>query len=176
MLSNALIFNSKKFIDRLLVVLQKEISQYERRENTIAVNLGRIREIYQNPFINPTERMNSELLTTLKDANESLRIMNQRSLREMDNISANLTGHLSVLIDECIENYDISLKVWIKSRIQQLADMRELTVNGSKMYISFPVAVAQLSPYLLKTRMPGEPLASKLLPIRKAIRTLAEMS
>lgn len=117
-----------------------------------------------------------ELLTTLKDANESMRIMNQRSLREMDNISANLAGHLSVLIDECVENYDISLKVWIKSRIQQLADMRELTVNGVKMYISFPVAVAQLSPYLLKTRMHDETLATRLLPIRKAIRTLAEMS
>lgn len=176
MLSQPLIFIVKKRLDQSFIDLQKELCEYERVENIIQDNNYRIRRFYNNSVIFSEDKSAQMAVVTLKDANENMRIINIRRLREIDNICAFIAGHLSIFIDECIENYSGPLKIWVKGRLQQFADMREITVDGVKTYICFPSAVAKLSPYLVKTRMCDEETASCLVSVRQAIRLLCEPS
>lgn len=172
-MSQPLIALAQKRIDNSLMVLQKEISNYSRLENNIYTNIERIRSL---STIRSSHYKDQEDIEILKNANENMRIINQRSLRDIDSIVAFIAGHLSVLLDYCMENYEMSLKIWIRRRLVQLDDMREINVGEIKTYISFPTAVAILSPYLIKTRMGDSETSGRLVTIRQTIHHICELS
>lgn len=174
MANEGLIRLTTRHIDNSFRELQKLLSTYERNENTIETNLERLQRIMDNPVINPLDRSGFDLIFTLTDANNRIRRINDVILRDIDNIISLIAGYLTVLIDECISNYTVGLKVQTRSRLQRLADMRELNIGLGKKYITFPTAVAILSPYLIKTRFNDN--ATNLVSIRHVIGSISEPS
>lgn len=176
MIAKSLIRVTQKNIDKTFSDLKKEMLNYERLQNNIQVNLDRIQNIQNNNLINRFSHQEFELTATLKDANERMNYISQRSLRDIDGMTGVIAGYLSLLIEECIENYDIKLKVWVKIKLNELVEMREIKITGVSNYIMFPTATATLIPYVIKTRMCDEETSGKLVTIRNLIRELSEPS
>jgi len=172
MTEQELITLTTRHIDNAFRELQRILLTYEKNENTIETNLDRLQRVMHNTMINILDRSGFELIFTLADSNNRIKRINDFNLREIDNLTSIIAGYLTVLIDECIENYSSRTKVQTRIRLQRLADMRELTISEEKKYLSFPIAVAILSPYLMKTRISSN--SANLVSIRQAIASLSE--
>lgn len=91
-------------------------------------------------------------------------------LREIDNITAIIVSNLALALDECLEQPNVTLRIWIRQRIEELVKMRLSTEKPFSDAIYFPTATAILSPYLFKTQTAESPI--KFAGIRNAIREL----
>lgn len=176
MLTPSLIRISQNRIERTLTDLCKEISNYERLQNNIRTNLDRLNNIKSTPNIDITSAQTMEVISTLKDANTLMSETSHRVLREIDSMVSVIAGYMSVLIEECIENYSAKLKVWIRIRLNQLDELRIIKIHDATSSIAFPSAVAMLTPYIIKTRMHDQELSNKFISIRNLIRSLSEPS
>lgn len=174
MTTRQLIEITKQRIDRMLNSLQKEVSDYERAVNQLSENRSKLRTVVFNSNVNVLEPIGFELICTVMDASSKIKSVNERRLREIDNITSIIAGYLTIILDQCIENYNTQLKLWLKSRIERLADMREIVVDSYKEFIPFPIAVAILTPYLIKTRESDS--SHNMVSIRNAINSLSELS
>ena len=93
-------------------------------------------------------------------------------LRSVDQLSARIAAYLSVAIEESFNNRDTDLKMWIRSKIDELDDLREIKLDMiTQKRIELPTAVGILTPYLAKTRT-GEN-SSWFASVRNAIRRLS---
>ncbi len=176
MIKNALIRVTQNSIDRYFSDLKKEIANYERLQNNIQTNLDRIQNIQQSNRIDMFSPQGLELTMTLKDANYRMWTMGQRALREIDSMAGVIAGYLSLLIDECLERYDVKLKVWIKIKLNHLVELSVIRVHGASTSITFPAATSTLIKYVIKTRNCNEEISGKFVTIRNLIRELADPS
>lgn len=176
MIPKALIRVTQNSIDRYFTDLKKEITNYERLQNNIQTNLDRLQNIQISNRMDMYSLQGLELVFTLKDANEKMLSVSQRALREIDSMTGVIAGYLTLLIEECIENYDISLKVWIKIKLNQLVELSEIKVQGVSNYLTFPAATATLIPLVIKTRICDSEISGKFVTIRNLIRELADPS
>lgn len=165
---------TKQRIDRMFNYLQKEVLDYEKAVNQLSQNRDKLRTIVFNSNVNVLEPIGFELISTLLDASSKIKSINERRLREIDNITAIIAGYLTILLDHCLEKYNTQLKLWLKLRIERLADMREIEVDSYKEFIPFPIAVAILTPYLIKTKESDS--SHNMVSIRNAINSLSELS
>ena len=165
MLTPSLRQMTQNTIDRFLSNLEKEISNYELQLNLQAQN-ERLRRRSRRYSDDP------ELAGCLNDDYSRMRVIELQSLREIDTLTGVIAGYLSVLIDECMENYTPQLKVWIRIKLSRLDDLRKIKVLGEDRFLSFPVAVATLTPYLIKTRVNPDQLGN-FASIRNRIRSLS---
>ena len=117
-----------------------------------------------------------ELAAMLNDTNNEMRRINHRAIREIDSMTAEIAAYISLLIDECMENYSTQLKMWIKTCLLRLDDMRVIKIQGVNNYLIFPMAVGILTPYAIKTRLCDEETSRRLATIRNLIRKLSEPS
>ena len=176
MIPQPLITITQNRIEKALSDLRKEIIHYETVENNIQTNVDRLLRLKNQGRMHMFSHEGFELTAVLNDANNDMRNINQRALREIDSMTAVIAGYLSLLIDECIENYSAKLKIWIKIRLSQLNDLREIKVSGSSRYLIFPTANGILTPYVIKTRLCDEETSQRFVSIRNRIRELSEPS
>lgn len=176
MMPLALILTTQRRIEEAFVDLQREVDNYQRLQNNIHTNIERLRNFNAFPLGGAISRDTLNFIFTLKDANLDMEAVCQRTLREIDSYTAEIAGYLTVLIDECLENYQSSLKFWIRRQLDKLNDLREIKVQGTSQWLAFPTAVATLIPYAIKTRICGKDNAERLVSIRNKIRLLAEPS
>ncbi len=176
MLSKSLLTNIKNKIEMTFKSLQKELENYEKVENNIQVNMERLRNLKQNSRIDLSSPQSIELTGILYDANCDMTRINRRAIREIDSMAAIIAGYLTLLLDECINNYDTSLKFLIRRYISQLDEARELKIKAAREYLIFPEAIGILTPYLIKTRLCDDETSRKLVSIRKLIRKFSEPS
>ena len=176
MIPKARIRVTQNSIDRYFTDLKKEIANYERIQNNIQTNLNRLQNIQVSNRMDWNSFQGLELVMTLKDANDKMRDVSQHALREIDSMTGMIAGYLTLLIDECIENYDVKLKVWIKIKLNQIVELREIKVQGVSNYLTFPAAVTALIPYVIKTRICDPEISGKFVTIRNLIRELADPS
>lgn len=169
MLTPSLRQMTQNTIDRFLSNLEKEISNYELQLNLQAQNERLRRRSRRSDMFNPEV---TDLTDRLNDDYSRMRVIELQSLREIDTLTGVIAGYLSVLIDECMENYTPQLKVWIRIKLSRLDDLRKIKVLGEDRFLSFPVAVATLTPYLIKTRVNPDELG-KFASIRNRIRSLS---
>ncbi len=176
MISQSLITIIKGSIDKTFKDLKKELENYGKVENNIQLNMERLRNLKQNKRLDTSSRQGIELSGMLNDANNDMRRINQRSLREIDSMAAIIASYLALLMDECIENYSSALKFWIRNRLTQLDEARELSIKGANEYLIFPAAVGILTPYIIKTRLCDDSTSRKLVTVRNLIRKFSEPS
>lgn len=91
-------------------------------------------------------------------------------LREIDNIASIIASNVALMIDYCIEVSDTTLILWIRNKIKQLADLKEMGSNAPSDEFFFPTATALLASYIFKTRSTDK--ATRFTGIRNAIRLL----
>lgn len=175
-MTDALIQITQRRIEDSLNILGKEISNYERLVNNIQLNIDRLNSLSRNPRFDKYSASGQETIDILMKANEDMREISRLSLREIDNITSVISGYLGVLIEECIINYSSKLKIWIRIRLRQLVDLREIKIQDANNYIPFPTAVATLIPYTIKTRACDKGTSERLVSIRNLIKSLAELS
>lgn len=91
-------------------------------------------------------------------------------LREIDSITSIIVSNLALALEECIEKPNVTLRIWIRQRIEELVKIRLSTEKSFSDAIHFPTATAILSPYLFKTQSVESSI--KFAGIRNAIREL----
>lgn len=174
MMPSSLIRITQQLVERTFGELQKEISNYARLQNDIHTNLDRLQNLTRAFLMDRYPLQSLDLIFTLKNANDHMVSVSQRSLREIDTLTATISSYLSLLLDECIENYTSDLKIWLRIRLDRLIDLREFKIKGVSNYITFPIAVSILSPYIIKTRLCDKDTSERLVSIRNLIRSLSE--
>lgn len=176
MIPPTLITIIKNNIDNTLKDLKKELENHEKVENNIQLNMERLRNLKNNKRLDSSSSQSIDLSRMLNDTNNDMRRINQRTLREIDSKTAIIASYLALLMDECIENYNSALKFWIRNRLTQLDEVRELKINGASEYLIFPAAIGILTPYIIKTRLCDDSTSRKLVTIRNLIRKFSEPS
>lgn len=176
MMPLALIITTQRRIEETFVDLQREVANYQRLQNDIRTNIERLRNFNAHRVPGAFTRDTFNFIFTIRDANVDMEAICQRTLREIDAYTAEIAGYLTVLIDECMENYQSSLKFWIRRQLDKLNDLREIKVRGTSQWLAFPTAVVSLIPYAIKTRICEKDNAERLVSIRNKIRLLAEPS
>lgn len=176
MIPQSLIHITQNRIEKTFSDLQKEIDNYESVENKIQTNIDRLHNLKRHSRMDVYSPQGIELTGMLNDANNDMMRVNQRAIREIDSMTAEIAAYTSLLIDECMENYTTQLKMWIKTRLSRLDDMREIKIQGVNNYLIFPAAVGILTPYAIKTRLCDEETSRRFATIRNLIRKLSEPS
>lgn len=158
-----------KHIDKHLFLLTKKMERYVSMQN----DLNNFNDQYRdkiNDFSFTPPRSNDIFQLTLISGRRH-RVENEcsRLLREVDNTSSIIAGNIAYLIDMCIENYQVPLKMWIVNRLRNLADLRNMASNASYDFY-FPTLSATLSPYIFRTKTLDN--KEKFAIVRNAIRDL----
>lgn len=151
-MNDKLIELTKQRIVRGLVTLRRLIKDYELYEN----ERYSLKKDIQRWFVNHRfEKYDTSDLAYLNNISFSISNIyedNVNRLRKIDNVSGATAAFIALLIDECIEHYTNDLKIWIRDKLEELNDTRDIEVGSFEISLIFPNAATILAPYLTKTR------------------------
>lgn len=164
------ILRTRRIIVRDLSMLERMTGRLEDVMNNLSDIETKIGELHKRIIIR--QSLPDDLIKSVALFN-SYAYYNKRHasyLRDIDATTASIAGFIALLIDDCFATRDVNLKFWIKNRIAELNDARQIESDGKIIAIPLPTANAILLPYLEKTRY-GEN-APWFASVRNAIREL----
>ena len=160
----------QRHTDKHLLILTQMIESYLSLEEVLQKNIDLFSEhSNRSTLYSPTiqDILHLEHLADICQVNMNARFYRSR---EIDNTAGIVAGNISMLFDQCIEEYNISLKQWILRKIKDLTELKKKVILHNHSDFFFPSATSILSSYIFKTRLAEDP--EKFTVIRNAIRQL----